>query len=102
MGAFTRISWAEAAYVSDGRVSYRLLAVTPDNCCWIIVPNVSEPQPSYYVTCPDGSFTYEVRRGTPGSAYGGDGELVGYAQNLMDATWPVEDDLIKRGVDLGT
>jgi hypothetical protein len=92
--SFTRISDTEAAYVSNRGTHYRLLALTTDGEGeWMVIPDVSPPQPTFYAVPQQDFYGLEIRRGAP------DGELVGYSENLSDAAWPVEHDLINRGVD---
>jgi hypothetical protein len=101
MGHFTRISLTEAAYQSDRGVRYRLLWASSDPVCWMVIPDLSVPQPTYYaIAGQPGVYGLEIRRGNSDSLYGGDGEVVGWAENLSDAARPVEFDLVSRGVDL--
>jgi hypothetical protein len=103
MGDFTRTSDTEAAYQSDRGVRYRLIAAAPGfTATWMIIADVIPPQPTYYaIPGQPGVYGLEIRRGNSDSLYGGDGEIVGWAENLADAARPVEIDLLMRGVELG-
>jgi hypothetical protein len=89
--SFTRISDTEAAYASARGTSYRLLASPGMPGAWMVIPDVSPPQPTYYAIPQYDAFGFDIRRGA-------DGEVVGYGMNLADAAWAVERDLIARGV----
>lgn len=93
--SLTRHSTTMASYTSV-RCHYRLLALTCDgNGAWMVIPDgVTAVQPSYFAVPQTDAYGFEIRRGTQ------DGPLVGYSMNLSDAAWPVETDLIKRGVTL--
>jgi hypothetical protein len=92
---FTRTSDTTAEYTSQRGVRYRLWqSLESDSKAWAIAAYVTDLQPTYYaVPGVPGVLGFEVRRGL-------DGEVVGYAENLGDAAWPVEADLIKRGAQL--
>jgi hypothetical protein len=94
---FTRTSKTEGAYRSTKTgASYRLLATQPDGeGTWMVIADsATSPQPTHYAVRQSDGYGREVRRGAR------DGELVGYAENLADMAWPVERDLIKRGISL--
>lgn len=89
--SFTRTSEAEAECVSRRGITYRLLAPDPDGSgTWMIIPAVEPAQPAYYaVPGVPGVLGYEIRRAR-------EGEAIGHAENLGDAAWPVEEDLIRQ------
>jgi len=105
MTYFTRISETEAAYDSVRGIHYRLLAQSPDGeGVWLVIAEVAPPQPTFYAipntAVADADwYGYAICRGSPDDeVYGGDGQIVGWSENLSDAARPVEHDLISRGV----
>jgi hypothetical protein len=106
MGYFARTSETEAAYDSTRGIHYRLLAQSADgDSVWLIIPEMTPAQPTYYAipnTAVAGAdwYGFAICRGSADDVYGGDGEVVGWAENLSDAARPVEHDLVNRGVTL--
>jgi hypothetical protein len=88
---FIRISETEAAYASARGTSYRLLASPGTPGAWMIIPDVSPAEPTFYAVPQADAYGFEIRRGA-------DGEVIGYGMNLSDIARPVEMDLIFRGV----
>jgi hypothetical protein len=87
---FTRISETEAAYVSSRGTSYRMLSCPDGSGTWMVIPDVVPAQPTFFAV-PQKNFSgYEIRASRDGDV------ILGYAMNLGDAAWPVEEELVRQ------
>lgn len=87
---FTRVSETEASFVSSRGTSYRILACADGSGAWMIVPDVVPAQPTFFAVPQKNVHGYEIRNGRAGEV------ILGYAMNLSDAAWPVEEELIRQ------